>query len=182
MKKEESPHLDNDQLVRAVVDETDLSAPLRDHLAQCPECLSARQRLEQDLAGLGRMADRMAPSPSRKVSLTTVPASGRRARTWRFALGPALSTVLAILVAGWFFLFRTTPQDRLTALTVEMWEDYEFLSEIETLAENPLPRSLRLIADESNSIFDEEFIDFLVPDIDPQDIPNNQAKKGSWLC
>ena len=182
MKREEKPHLDEEQLSRAVVDEADLSTSLRKHLSQCSECLGAKERLELDLTGLGRMAARLAPSPRRRVSLTPITKTTRRTLTWRFAGGPALGMALVIIVAGWFFLFRTTSQDRLTALTVEMWEDYDLLTEIEALAENPLPLSLQITAEESYSTFDEDFVDFLVPDIGSQELPDDQAKKGNWLC
>ena len=62
-------HLDEDQLIRAIVDETDLSPSVRDHLSSCPLCRAGMEQIEQDLTDLGKVAERLAPAKHREVSL-----------------------------------------------------------------------------------------------------------------
>ena len=45
MKVDSEHHLDEDQIIQAVVDAADLPVAVRDHLAKCPHCLKKRRAL-----------------------------------------------------------------------------------------------------------------------------------------
>ena len=65
----DQPHLEEDDMLRAVIDDTDLSALQRQHLAQCSQCRSHRQSLESELTHLGQLAERYAPEPLRRITV-----------------------------------------------------------------------------------------------------------------
>ncbi|MES0350366.1 MAG: hypothetical protein ABUK19_06570, partial [Desulfobacteria bacterium] len=69
MSTDKDLHLDEDQLLWAVVEENELPLPLQEHLSACPQCRANKERFEGDLARLGQMAERFAPSPKGPVSL-----------------------------------------------------------------------------------------------------------------
>ena len=61
MKVDYKYHLDQNQIIQAVVDSTDLPVAVRDHLAQCPQCLEDKQSFARELANLGQLAQQYAP-------------------------------------------------------------------------------------------------------------------------
>ncbi len=65
MTSQKDLHLEEDQLLKAVVDETDLSQSQRDHLLICRQCREGREKIEEDLTRLGQMTERFSPSPKR---------------------------------------------------------------------------------------------------------------------
>ena len=167
MTNEEERHLNEDQLRLAVIDDTDLPASLRDHLKICPVCRAEKERFEENLARLGHMAERLAPSPSRKVKLPVQESAQRPLPwywNWRGALAAGMATgVLALVIVGGSMLVKTTREAELASLTQEMWEDDQLMTEISELAENALPAFCLDIAGEPDPDFDEEFIDFVIP-------------------
>ena len=66
MNAHEDPHLDEDQLLMAVVDESDLSMQLRTHLSTCPLCRNNREQFGKSLEKLGRMPEKFTPTESGK--------------------------------------------------------------------------------------------------------------------
>ncbi|MCD6571565.1 MAG: hypothetical protein J7L53_12770 [Deltaproteobacteria bacterium] len=184
MSNEKGSHLDKDQLLWAVVDEAELSSELRDHLSTCPLCRAEKERIEQDLARLGQMAQRFAPSPRREVLLPVEESrnSSLWSWDWRVVLGAAMTTALVILVVSWSLFFKITPEDRLARLTQEMWEDERLMTEISMLEEDPLPQLFLDVSAESFSEIDEEFIEFIVPIIEGETLSHDQGKRGDKLC
>ena len=64
-----SSHLGENEILQAVVDETDLSQHLKQHLNECSHCRLQKERFAQELARLGQLARRYAPEPQRRVTL-----------------------------------------------------------------------------------------------------------------
>ena len=183
MTNEQEGHLNEEQLLLAVVDETDLPASLRDHLKTCPVCSAEKGRFQQNLGRLGHMAERSAPSPSRKVNLP-VHESAQRPLPWywnwrnTFAAGMATGVLALVIVYG-SMLVKTTQEAELASLTQEMWEDDQLMTEISELAENALPAFYLDISGEPDPDFDEEFIDFVIPSAEGDLVSRNG---GGVLC
>jgi len=57
----EQCHPDENQLIRAIVDEAKLPDSIREHLSLCPRCRAGIQKIEQDLNNLGQTARQLAP-------------------------------------------------------------------------------------------------------------------------
>ena len=50
-------HLNEDDILQAVIDDDDLSALQQQHLGQCAQCRQRKAQLEQELARLGQLAE-----------------------------------------------------------------------------------------------------------------------------
>jgi len=167
MTKEKEAHLKETDLLQAVVDETDLSASLQEHLKTCRLCRSEKDRLELALAELGDRAEHFAPSPGRRVALP-VGESTRRALSWywnwrRTLVAGMVTAVAAIIVVYGTISVRNAEEAKLAALTQEIWEDELLMTEISALSENALPLFCSDISGESYPDFDEDFMNFVVP-------------------
>lgn len=182
MMNQEDTHLNKDQLLRAVVDETDLPASARDHLSTCPLCRTEKESFEQHLARLGQMVERLAPSPTKTVKIPVRESTQRhRSRywNWRVHLAAGVAVAALIIVVYGSIMVKTTRETRLASLTEEMWNDDRLMTEIGVLSENALPLFCLDISGESDPGFNEEFVEFVVPSIDGDVVSHN--RKGV-LC
>jgi len=177
-------HLDEDQLLWAVVDEAELPPPLQGHLSTCPQCRAAKERFEQDLAHLGQMAQRFAPLPRKRVSLPVekprIPIGW--SWDWRAYFGVAVTVALMIVIVWWSAPFRTTPEDSGDMLALEMREADRVMTEISMLVENALPPVYLDICGKSDPGLDEEFMQFIAPSIKNETVSYYSGKGGVVLC
>lgn len=174
------PHLADDDILQAVIDELDLSDPHRMHLTQCSHCRSLKEQLEQELARLGHLASRYAPAPQRRI--TVVERKGRSPFfSWGFAFSAA-AVAAAILVVLGTFLIRSQQQVAVGNLAQTMIEAERLMTEVNVLVENALPPVYLDIVGETDLSADEDFIDFLVPITDGAPRISALAEKGSILC
>lgn len=176
-------HLEEDQLLKAVMDETDLSQSQRDHLLICRQCREGREKIEEDLAQLGQMAERFSPSSKRKFSLPAEKPqrSFSWSWQWRTALGAAVAAIF-IGVVGIPTLFENTQGIRENTYTQEMLEAEEFMTEVSMLAENALPQEYLDITGETDEELDEGFMEFMTPMIEDESWSYDSGKKGGKLC
>jgi hypothetical protein len=184
VKTSNRPHLDDDQLVRAVVDEAELPSPLREHLSACPVCRANRDQTAKSLARLGQMAEHFAPSSTKPIALPV-----KEPRTivrwswgWRTFVGAAVAAALALTVLWRAPALRTPPVDNGNTLAVEMQEAEEFMTEIAMLVDNALPAVYLDISPESSTGVDEESMDFVVPSDEDESLTYNHRKRGVSLC
>jgi hypothetical protein len=177
MTHQHAIHLTYDELLRAVVDTTDLERQRRTHLDQCPQCLSAVQRLEKRYTRMGRMARRMAPEPSRsfRVPHGTRPASFRHGKP---ALAMGLAGALVLFVTLWWSPgFRSGPAppmqpSPMAAATPE--QDRELMQEVDALVANALPPALQELAAVTESNPSEDLIEWVLPSIEEDETPDPQ--------
>jgi hypothetical protein len=176
----DEPHLAEENILQAVIDDTDLSTLQQKHLAQCSRCQSHRQRLENELAHLGQLAERYAPQPLRRINVADdnarLPLLIRR-----FAVSAA--AVAAVIIVVWAtFLLRSQQQGGIDNLAQNMVEAERLMTEVNVLVENALPQVYLDIVGETNLNMDEDFIDFLIPNYEGVPQISVLVKKGSKLC
>jgi len=173
-------HLAEDKILQAVIEETDLSALQRQHLAQCSRCRSNKERIENELTHLGQLAERFAPEPLKRV---TLPENEIRSPFLirRFAFGIAAAAA-AIIVVWAAFLIQNRQSGSVGNLAQNMVEAERLMTEINGLVENALPPAYLDIVGETRLSQDEDFIDFLIPDNGGAPRISALAKKGSISC
>jgi hypothetical protein len=176
----DEPHLGEDHILQAVIDDTDLSTLQQQHLTECSRCQSHRERLENELTNLGQLAERYAPEPLRRINVADdkarSPVSIRR-----FAVSAA--AVAAVLIVVWAtFLIRSQQQGGIGNLAQDMVEAEKLMTEVNVLVENALPQVYLDIVGETNLNTDEDFIDFLIPTYEGVPQISALAKKGLILC
>jgi hypothetical protein len=183
MTNQKDTHLDEEQLIQAVVDEADLPAFLQEHLKACRLCHAERDHLEQDLVQLGHLAERFTPSPRKGVKLPVRESTQGLLQwywNWRrtFMAGMVVAAAAVIVVYG-AISARNAEEAKLAALTQEIWEDELLMAEISALSENALPLFCSEISGESYQDFDEDFMDFVVPSSGDDLV---SCKEGGVLC
>jgi len=169
-------HLTDDALIRAAIDIDDLTAADRGHLDACPRCAGALADLTGDLDRVGALARETAPSPSRPVRLP----AGAPVLPWRLTWAPAAAALLmALFLVGQFALDRSPGPvpDPTAELRAEMAADGAFIQEVRTLETAGLPDPFGEIA-EPSGYFGDDFLDFVVPEIDNTQPRSSQREGG----
>jgi hypothetical protein len=184
MNTSNGPHLDEDQLVWAVVDEAELPLQLREHLSTCPICRANREKTARDLARLGEMARRFSPSPTKPIALpaeeprTVVGWSWR----WRTYVGAAVAAALIFAILWRIPVFKSPPAENGNMLAVEMQETEQFMTEIAMLVDNALPAVYLDISAELSPDVGREPMQFVVPSAEDEPLSHNSRKRGVSLC
>jgi hypothetical protein len=171
------PHLVEDDILRAVIDDTDLSDSQQMHLAQCSRCRSLKEQLEQELTRMGQLAKRYSPAPQKRIVLVE-----RKERSPFFKWGFAFSAAAAILVVLGIFLLRGQQPGSIGNLAQNMVEAERLMTEVNVLVESALPPVYLDIIGENDLSADEDFFDFLIPISDGNPRISALAEKGSILC
>lgn len=168
MKNEKELHLDEDHIIRAIVDTDDLPLPVRRHLDQCCRCRNQIAQLQEDLANLSRVAKQLTPLSSSRLKLNQKQKSDPRRWlwSWRIALGISLAAA-AIIFIFWSktpeITFETPGGTNLVAQYES--ESEKLMTQVIELSENALPQVYLDIVPESDSGWDQEFVNFMVPTI-----------------
>ncbi len=174
------PHLRENDILQAVIDDTDLSVPRQRHLLECPQCRSQKERLENELTRLGQLAEHYVPEPQRRVRVAE-----QEVRAPFFNRGFVFSAaaVAAVIIVVWAtFLIRSQQQGSIGNLAQNMVEAERLMMEIDVLVENALPQVYLDIIGETKLNLDQDFLDFLIPTPDDATQISASAKKGSKLC
>lgn len=156
-----NPHLEENDILQAVIDAADLPIEQQQHLVDCSRCRSQKERLEHELAQLGHLAERNAPEPRRRVSLPP-----QKVRSPIFSRGfvmSAAAVAAALLVVWGTFLIRSQQQSSIGNLAKDMVEAERLMTEVNGLVENALPQVYLDIIGETDLKQDDDFIDFLIP-------------------
>jgi RNA polymerase sigma-70 factor (ECF subfamily) len=146
----------------------------------CPQCRSQKERLENELARLGQLAEHYAPEPHRRI---TVAEQKVRAPFFNRGFAFSAAAVAAVIIVVWAtFLIRSQQQGSIGNLAQNMIEAERLMMEIDVLVENALPQVYLDIVGETNLNLDQDFLDFLIPTSDDPTRISALAKKGSKLC
>ncbi|CAN2039806.1 Zinc-finger domain-containing protein [Candidatus Magnetomoraceae bacterium gMMP-15] len=161
-------HLNEDQLIYAVIDENDLSAREYNHLKQCFNCKKRKDQFKQQLSSLGEMANSFVPA--RQKIYPVFQENRRKFRifnTWKPAFAAGFAAILLFL-GIWNIVYQTPSSEVMIAqLIQEMVEDQELLSEVIELEEYDFYID---ISGENLNTFSDEFMDFIVPVKENQDM------------
>ncbi|UCH22416.1 MAG: hypothetical protein JSU83_04030 [Deltaproteobacteria bacterium] len=179
-------HLDEDQIIRAVVDESDLSFSVRKHLDHCDKCSARKTNLEKDLACLRKAAQQFVPLPRGRLNLKKMekPNQMRWLWNWRTALGAALAAAALVMFIWWpgQRQGRFESPGGANLIVNDIKKSESLMTEISILSENALPQVYLDIAVETESDSAEEFINFIAPIIENDSLTFVQGRKGAKLC
>ena len=173
-------HLEEDDILQAVIDDTDLSVIQRQHLVQCLQCRTRKERLEQELARLGQLAERYAPKPQKRIIV-----EAQKVRwpffNWKIAFSAAAVAAVFLIVWG-TVLIQNQQQGNNGNLAQDMVEAEKLMTQVNNLVENALPPVYLDIVGETSLSLDEDFMDFLIPLDEGAARISTLAKKGSLIC
>jgi hypothetical protein len=161
-------HFTDEELLRAMVDPSDLAPTRQAHLKSCLHCQRQTRDLTDSYRRLGQMAREMAPEPQKSFRL---PAHDAPLRRWYFKPVMALGVLGALVFAVtlWMPRFSRTP----TPMVAHNFEnDDQLMAEVDALVENALPEKYQQLAalSDDRSVEDlDEFMDWLVPSPDGMD-------------
>ena len=173
-------HLGENDILKAVIDNTDLTRLQHQHLQECLQCRSQKEQVENELARLGQLAQQYAPEPQRRV---TMPEQKDRATFFNRGFAFSAAAVAAVIIVTWAtLLIRNQQQGSIGNLAQNMVEAERLMMEIDVLVENALPPVYLDIIGESSLNLDQDFLDFLIPTADDAQRVSALAKKGSTLC
>jgi anti-sigma-K factor RskA len=177
-------HLNENQLIQAVVDAADLPAAAQAHLAACNQCRTSKQNFEQELTNLGRIARQSVPKPQRRIVLPVPKPAGRWASfwNWRSITAAAAIAAAAVVVVWGANIARNFSERQTENLTAEMRDAKRLMTEVNSLVDNALPPFYLEISNEPDSDYDEEFYKFLIPPIENNNVTSEQEKRGTSLC
>ncbi len=166
-----SIHLDEDQLICAIVDERDMAASVQDHLSKCTICQAGKRQLEQDLGYLGRMAEVAAPLSTQNIILDHRERPGVWSRQVAFAAGFA---IIFLIVALWWSLpLETNREETMAKLAQEIEEDRKFMGQIYELEEYIMPDVYSVLTGEDTGFYYNDLMEFLTPLQENQDSAQN---------
>ena len=184
MQLNHSQHLNDEQMVQAVVDAADLPASVRQHLTECRQCLADRNSFELQLQRLGQNAKQFSPQPQRRIILPAAKNRRpmRRLLDWHKWMAAA-ATVAAVFLIVWATntVYNPTESENKN-VTVELMEAQRLMTEVNTLVDNALPSFYLEISGEKNATYDEEFYQFLIPTLGNSTSTSDRGKKGTSLC
>ena len=137
-------HLNEEEIIMAVVDTADLDLSQQQHISQCSRCRSQIQAMNDDLADMGRIAESTSPKVTRPFRAP----SGQPERTGRFRFGRKLAaglavTIACVIVAGLFW--QNQLSHRRQQFAREMLEAEQLMRQVNVLVENPLPETIMSI-------------------------------------
>jgi len=158
----ESIHLEEEQLIQAIVDQSDLTEPARKHLAGCSICGEKRQEMEKELRILGKVAKRFAPSPSRRMILPEKEPSFLELWNWQKTLAAAATTIaiLVLVVSIWYGMPGIRPQKG-TLERLSSPKEEPLFAEARGLEEDPFSPFQRFVIGGSSPLLNEGFVDFV---------------------
>jgi len=177
MKPPENIHLDEEEIIMAVVDADDLGRPQQQHLSQCSQCRSQIEAMNDDLTQLGQIAEAASPVVTKPFR---APSTRKEHAGW-MPFGRKLATGLAIAVAcviiGGLF-WQNQVSNRRQQFAREMAEAEQLMQQVDLLVDNPLPATIMTIGAEGIDEHDEDFFRFLIPDESSNTTISRIGKKG----
>ena len=177
-------HPDEDQLIRAIVDEVKLPVTIREHLSLCPRCRAGIKKIEQDLNNLGQTARQLAPAAHRKISLPIEKPSRicMLLHDWRISFGAIATIAVAVLVIWLSIPGTILYENSLDIMDQATWDDDVFITEINMLSQNAIPQVYLDIIGEYYVGIDDEFIKFVISDFETNSLSYYQRRKGVKAC
>ncbi len=165
MRSGNTIHLNEEQLLRAVIDETELAGEVRRHLQECATCTEKIALFRTNLQELGENARQHVPAMTKTI---TLPPQEPAPVSWKLGWLPSFgAAVMAGLVLFVYFLGleATSPGLPEFQSPEDLLAEEYLMDEIFEMVENPLPDELYQLTGDNSDGFDEEFLKFVVPEI-----------------
>lgn len=167
MKAQNHQHLQEEHILWAIIDETELSEEARKHLQGCSVCKGQVKHFRDELQEFGQQAKGAVPPFSRPVKLPRAkPAAVSRNAGWLPFFGAA---AMASLVVFFYFMGMKTTVYPVKLATLQsqetLLEDETLMREISEMVEYPLYEDMYEITGENGNGYDDDFLQFVVPDI-----------------
>jgi len=182
MNEQDQNHLQHEQILWAVIDARELAPDVHRHLRKCTVCKARAEQLEYELQDLGRKAHEAAPPFRRTVKIPNqkpVPISPNAG--WLSFFGAAAMAGFVV-----FFYLMGLPSTIPTEQTYtpqgqeKLLVDESLMREISEMVENPLFDDMYEITGEDGNGFDDDFLQFVVPDIQ-DDFQSELLNEGGLL-
>jgi hypothetical protein len=149
-------HLSEEQVIEAIMGEAGPDGEIRSHLFECSACRAEKEVLEGRLIRFGQLSREQTPLPLRRPRLSGDAAPSVKP-SWRirpsFGMGFAVAFLLAILLSP--HILRNSKGTSLERVYKEMLQDDKFMTEIEKLEDDPLPRFYVDMSDPSDDGSDD---------------------------
>jgi len=166
MRAQNHEHLQDEQILWALIDETELGEDVQQHLIECQHCKGRVARFSYNLQEFGDKARQAVPPYSGSVKLPAAMSSKTLFTAgWLPFFGAA---AMAVLIVFFYFMgLNTVNYLQLSPLQGQesLLEDEVLMREISELVESPLSGGIYEIIGENGSGYDEDFLDFVVPEI-----------------
>jgi hypothetical protein len=160
MKVLNHEHLQDEQILWAVIDQNELAGDAQEHLRECPVCQRKIGQFHDELQDFGQKARQAAPPFSRPV---TLPKEKQATISHTVGWLPIFGTAaMAGLVVFFYFLGMGTkvPTELASLQSQEsLLEDASLMFEISEIVEVPLSEELYAIAGANDSGFAEDLYD-----------------------
>ncbi len=157
MKAQNHVHLQDEHILRAVIDDKDLAGPEQEHLRECSVCKRKVEQFRGELLDFGQKASLAVPPFSRSVRLPREkPAAVSHNVGWLPVFGAA--AMAAFLVFFYFMGMETMAPTQFTTLQNQdiLLEDESLMREIAEIVEVPLPEDVYAITGENGTGFVED--------------------------
>jgi len=176
MKSQIQAHLKDEKIIRAIIDENELAGEERQHLFECQLCSKKVEQFKEELQEFGENARSTVPPLTKRIALPSEePNPANNKSSWFQSFG---AVAMAGLVLFFYFLVMESTSPRHTPLQspgISM-EDELLMDEIFEMVENPLSDELYEITGD-NGGFDEEFLEFVIPNIQ-EDLQSKYVIQG----
>ncbi len=177
MRTADNLHLNEDEIIMAVVDTTDLDQRQQRHLADCGHCRSQIEALSGDLKKMAQMAEATCPAVTKPFR---APVKDSGALDWLPSgrkLASGLAVAVACIIIGGLYL-QSQLSNRSERFARELAEAEQLMLQVDRLVENPLPETIMTISAEGVVEHDEKFFRFLIPDETADAAISGLGKKG----
>lgn len=185
MHNEKNRHLSIDELLKAVVDEEGLTHEMKHHMAACPRCNAQKEKIERYLDELSQKAMQMTPRPMRSIILPEKkikPAHWRHHR-FRPAFGIITALCLVVVAVWWSGMLKSSPRVDQVAMNQEIQDTEQFMIDVGSMVvENALPQAYQEVLTVFETESEEDFMQFIVPTVDPNNPTSLLLKKEDKIC
>lgn len=178
-------HLNQQQIIQAIVDTSDLTDSQKAHLSTCPRCGDRVNQLDTALARMGAMAEQSVPETTRPLVLATEKQGllQRLAWNWRPYLRVAVPVMVVLIIAVASVIVKSRYDEHMLALEEQdLMAAEQLMTEIHMLIENPLSADIQTLISIVETESDEEFIQYILPTIENDPLSNMPGKKGEFIC
>jgi len=179
VNKKNGTHFNEEQICKAIIDESQLLPSENEHLSDCAECRTAVESFEKDLKLLGQTAERFVPIPRKRMVLHEK-AGKNFLWGWRTAFTVAI-TILFFVITMHSDSMKLLFHNKTDIADSELYSEDILMTEVNNLVENSLPAKYLFVSEEDNTDYDEDFIDFVVPSID-EDVLSSKENGGNISC